>query len=348
MANRRGDSAALAYLCVDDFLRTLIDAQALKTAFHTGLIASLEEGSPRSSAYLETHYGGNRTSLRFLLDLLAANGVVQKDGGNFQLTPAFRTALQYRDLLQAKLQFAGLAAADFLELSHQLALQPEEFARRARTYGLFAYNRARDTGTEALKETGRWVQLTTTLTRYEAAVLMEQHDFGAYRNVLDIGGNSGELARQLCRSHQELRVAVLDLPAVCEAGRQHLAAAPEASRILFLPGDAFADPLPGDHDLILFKSMLHDWPEAEAQRLLSRACDALPSGGRLLVFERSAMDIGPTTPPYSSLPMLLFLHSFRSPSFYETALVDLGLVDVSVLELELDTPFLLITATKPA
>ena len=347
MGDSHYKSAALEYLRVDGFLETLIDAQALKTAFDLGLIDCLQEDAASALEHLEEKLECDRPGLLFLLGLLKANQVVQEEEARFTLTPAFRSVLRYRDLLETKIRFANVAAADFLELSTSLAARPEEFARRARILGLFAYNRCLDPTPENLEATRRWMQITTTLTRYEARVCMQHHDFGRYRRVLDIGGNSGELVLQLCRAHEKLEAMVLDLPVVCEIGRDHVAAEPEAARIRFIAGNALEDPLPRDCDLILFKSMLHDWPDRQAEQFLSRAFDALPPGGSLLIFERKALDVGPDTPPYSLLPMLLFLRCFRLASFYDSQLQDLGLREIAIQEVLLDTPFLLIHATKP-
>lgn len=44
--------------------------------------------------------------------------------------------------------------------------------------------------------------------------------------------------------------------------------------------------MPGPVDAVLLKSVLHDWDDGDAVRILRRACDALAAGGRVLVVER--------------------------------------------------------------
>ena len=92
--------------------------------------------------------------------------------------------------------------------------------------------------------------------------------------------------------------------------------------------------------------MLHDWPEKDSLLLLERAARVLAPGGALLIFERGPIPIGPKTPPYSLIPILLFFRHFRDPSFYEKHLLGLGLYDVRVTEIMLDSPFYLVTAQK--
>ena len=76
---------------------------------------------------------------------------------------------------------------------------------------------------------------------------------------------------------------VLDLPLVCEIGIEQMLAHAENPRISFIPADIRNDPVPAGHDLIVFKSMLHDWPEPDAQRFLAKAARSLEPGGTLPV-----------------------------------------------------------------
>ena len=96
---------------------------------------------------------------------------------------------------------------------------------------------------------------------------------------------------------------------VCEIGREHVRAEAEAKRITFLEGNALADPLPAGFDLITFKSFLHDWPELEAKRFITRASHALSPSGTLLIFERSPFQVNETSCRYGMIPMLLFFRT---------------------------------------
>jgi SAM-dependent methyltransferase len=140
---------------------------------------------------------------------------------------------------------------------------------------------------------------------------------------------------------------VFDLPVVCEVGAAHLRERPEASRIRFVAGDARTDPWPEALDLVSFKSMLHDWPDAEAQLFMSRARAALRPGGTLLIFERQRMPLADGPLPYSSIPMLLFARTFRDDAWYRSRLEELGFTSVRVQQLTLDTTFMIIEASAP-
>jgi SAM-dependent methyltransferase len=282
--------------------------------------------------------------MQLLVDLLQSNHVVDEQAGRIGLSRAFLAALEFRDLLEAKLDFANLVAPDFIERFSLLLSDPARFMSESRLFELFGYHHSLEPSPENYQRTRTWMRFTTCLTRYETQACLRNHDFGRHRTMLDVGGNSGEFVLRICKAHPEIRGTVFDLPLVCDVGQEHVRAEPEAGRIQFVKGNALADPLPTGFDLVTFKSMLHDWPEREARRLLARASQSLNPGGTMLIFERGPIEAGKGRLPYSQIPMLLFFRSFRSPSLYEEHLKTLGFADVQVREIDLEMRFFLVTA----
>ena len=338
--------ADLEFLVVDEFMGTMVDARALKTAFELGLVDRLFEQRSGSVEALGRALGVDAPGLRLLLDLLTANRVVEERAGDVRLSRRFLEALRFRDLLETKLDFAGFSINDFADLFTALVKEPRGFAGQARMFQLFDYRRCLEPSRENYAHVRAWMRITSTLTRYEARACMQLYDFGGHRRALDVGGNSGEFLLQLCRRHSQLGGTVLDLPLVCEIGLEHLLPEPEASRITFLKADVRGDPLPAGYDLICFKSMLHDWPAEEADRFLAKAAQALAPGGTLLIFERTPLRVREATPPFSLIPTLLFFRSYRPPAEYAARLEALGLREVVVREIQLDTPFFVLSAKK--
>jgi ubiquinone/menaquinone biosynthesis C-methylase UbiE len=339
-------SNKIEYLCVDEFIQSIIDARALKSAFELRLIDHLQA---KSSTFdeLAGRFECDGLGLGLLLDLLLANQVIDQHEGEFRLGQRFLVALRYRDLLEAKLDFANLVSSDFVQLFTSLIVDPGKFMRDAKLFELFDYGRCFDDSSESYERTKRWVRFATILTRYEALACLPYHEFGRHQQMLDIGGNSGEFALQICKQCPSLRATVFDLPVVCRIGREHVASEPEADRIVFVAGNALQQPLPTGFDLLTFKSMLHDWPQDAAKQFIRRASESLAPGGTLLIFERSAINVGGKPLPYSLLPMLLFFRSFRSPQFYSEFLEEMGFDDISVQTVNLEMPFFLLTAKKP-
>jgi len=335
------------YLCVEAFLEHAVHACAVASALQLGLLDRLAAGAV-AVGDLRAAFRAEPRGADLLLSLLVAARVVEVADGRVALTPGFRQALQYRDLLEAKLEFARLALPDVAQLLPVMLHAPDEFRRRSRIYSLFSYGRSVDDTPENCQATARWMRFTTALTRYEGQVLATRPEFARRRRLLDIGGNSGELALQLCRRHPALQVTVLDLPVVCRLGEQHVRGRPEAGRITFLPGDALAGPLPPGHDLVVFKSVLHDWPDAAAREMIRRASEALEPGGTLLIFERGPLELLRRPMPYSLLSILPFAFALRTPDLYVRTLTDLGCEQVDVSWLDLEMPFFLCRADKPA
>ncbi|MGE4048801.1 MAG: hypothetical protein AB7F35_28375, partial [Acetobacteraceae bacterium] len=73
MSGRGGeadDSLSLNFLSVEAFIKTLVDARVLKTAFEIGLIDRLTEHRSGSVEALTRALGLDQQGMRFLLDLL--------------------------------------------------------------------------------------------------------------------------------------------------------------------------------------------------------------------------------------------------------------------------------------
>jgi SAM-dependent methyltransferase len=339
-------AAELEYLCVDRFLDTPLHARLLATAFELGVIDRLSQGRA-SRATLQTAIGADDYGIDLLLAGLDAGGVVTAAGGDIRLSEPFRAALEFRDLIEAKLDFLAIAAADILTHFTDLVVNPPRYVAAAGTFRLFDYARALQPSGTNEAWTRRWVRITTALTRYEAAACLSRHDFSRACRLVDVGGNSGEFARRICAANPGLTATVVDLPVVCAIGRDHLRGTPEAARVRFVESDAVHAPLPSGADVITFKSMLHDWMERDATTLLGRAFDALAPGGTLLIFERAPIDLRARPLPYALLPILVFARWLRDPALYASHLQAIGFTSVTIDEIALETPFMLVRARKP-
>ena len=226
-----------------------------------------------------------------------------------------------------------------------------QFMARSKVFDLFRYDRCMDITPENLEATSAWTRFTTCLTRYEAAAALDAVEVESVTTFVDLGGNTGEFAIQVCLRNPNIAAVVVDLPVVCELGRSHVMAsanAAVAARIAFFPADLRRHALPAAADLVSFKSVLHDWPDPDAERLLECAHNVVRPGGRLLIFERSPIELKGSKIPYSMAPDLVFLHFLRPPELYLKTLTRLGFEAIEHRHIELDTGFHLITARRPA
>jgi SAM-dependent methyltransferase len=222
---------------------------------------------------------------------------------------------------------------------------------RSQVFALFRYDRCVEVSPENLAAASAWTRFTTCLTKYEAMAVLDDLDLDSVGTLTDFGGNTGEFALQLCRRSLTTEAVVVDLPVVCALGRQHISAtatAAEAARISFFPADMRSQALPPPADLVSFKSVLHDWPDADAVHLLERASGAVRPGGRLMIFERGPIEISGKRIPYSMASDLVFLHFLRPADLYLNTLRKLGFLTIEYRRIELEMGFHFITARLPA
>ncbi len=336
-----------AVRAVDALLAHGIAARAIDHALKGGVIDRLGERRLLEEAELAAELGSAPERIALLVSLLVSADVLCRKAGGLALSESFRRILPFRDLLEAKLGFLALASADLDEYFAAFIDAPDRFIAQSRTFELFRYDRCFELTPENLAATRRWVSYTSCLTRYEAGPCWDRIDLDGARRLLDLGGNSGEFAARACAKAPQLTATVADLPVVCAIGREMLAGRPELPRVSYLPLDMRFDALPAGHDLISFKSVLHDWPADEAFKLMARACAALPAGGQLLIYERARIPIEDMAMSYAAAANLVFAPFFRDAGFYIEALGALGLREITAETVEIETPFHLITARKP-
>lgn len=121
---------------------------------------------------------------------------------------------------------------------------------------------------------------TLPVARAAAAAL----DWRDTRRVVDVGGGAGLLAATIVGAHPHLRGIVFDLDHAEPAARQTIDRAGLQGRCAFASG-SFFERVP-EGDALLLKSVVHNWGDERAARILSRCAQALAPGGRVLLFER--------------------------------------------------------------
>ncbi|MEA2747947.1 MAG: hypothetical protein QOI41_2090 [Myxococcales bacterium] len=111
--------------------------------------------------------------------------------------------------------------------------------------------------------------------------------FGAGQPLrwLDVGGGDGTLALGVLDAVSDVTADVFNLPSTSDLVAERARSSPHASRLRLVPGDFFADELPGGYDVVSFVRVLHDWDERAARALLAKGARALAPGGKLVVCE---------------------------------------------------------------
>ncbi|MFG1674490.1 methyltransferase [Micromonospora sp. NPDC049282] len=102
--------------------------------------------------------------------------------------------------------------------------------------------------------------------------------------LVDVGSGHGTFAAGLLARHRGLRAVLVDLPHVVAEAPAVLARAGVADRCE-IRGGSFFDPLPEGADVYLLKTIIHDWPDERAGRILRSVRAAVRPDSRVVIVE---------------------------------------------------------------
>jgi SAM-dependent methyltransferase len=247
----------------------------LVAAVRTGITARLSRGHATADE-VAADLGLDPLPTRLLLDCLRSGGHVTERSGRYRLTRRTRRWLDPASPLSVAGYVAGVA--DYWPWWQGL----EEATRTGKSSGSHAappddpYWR-------------RYIGGQLELARLSAGEIARKLPLPARpRAVLDIGGGHGWYSATLCRRYPELTATVVDLPGSAEVGREIVAAAGLADRVLFRPGDATTADLGSGYDAVLCFNLVHHLTPEQAAGLFRRAAAALRPGGTLAVLDAFA------------------------------------------------------------
>ena len=133
-------------------------------------------------------------------------------------------------------------------------------------------------------------------------VLIDPADWKSVQTVVDVGGGTGALLAEVLRTRPGVRGTLVDLPRTVAKAHQVFQTAGVADRVT-VAGQSFFDPLPSGHDVYLLKSILSDWPDAEAKTILHRCAEAAHPASRVIVLN----GVTPDDKPSTSLMMMVLV-----------------------------------------
>lgn len=254
-------------------------SKTLLAAITAGLFTELGKG-PLDAPALAERLGWKARSAQEAFDALVSMGMLEKEDGLYRDTE--ETALF---LDRAKPTYMGgiLEMADarlyrfWGDLGEALRTDKPQNEAKHETGDHFATLYA---DPERLKG---FLKAMTGISAGTAQALAKLPWEGV-TTVMDVGCAEGIVPATLARTHGHLRGIGFDLPPVKPHFEAFAAAQGLRERLSFHGGDLFQEPLP-KADAIIMGHMLH-WADLDGKRLmLKRAFEALPTGGRLLVYD---------------------------------------------------------------
>ncbi|MBZ6253534.1 MULTISPECIES: acetylserotonin O-methyltransferase [Streptomyces] len=273
----------------------LVNAPALFNAVTTAAelrIFAFLSGSPgASAAEIRSFCGLPAHQLRVLLQAVCTTGLLERRGGVYhnssvaeELLAADEEPDSWSHILTGWKKvyypaFADMTAALRAGTNTALSAHPGD---EPTLYGRLARN-------PPLEEVFHRAMTAFTLRSVDA--LIGQPVFEDVRHVLDVGGGDGSTSARLVARHPRLRTTVFDMPSVSRlASGAGAEAGAQSERVSVVPGDMFTDPFPEGPDAVLFSHVLEIFDEEAILLLLKKAYDALPVGGRVMVYGYNVSD----------------------------------------------------------
>jgi SAM-dependent methyltransferase len=108
-------------------------------------------------------------------------------------------------------------------------------------------------------------------------------DTSGCRTLLDLGCGPGTYAFHLAIANPDLKLYLLDNPAVLEVAREVQGRYQISNLVTYVPADAVADEISGQYDLILVSNMLHMLGPEGSRKLIQRLYSGVNPGGSLVI-----------------------------------------------------------------
>ena len=115
--------------------------------------------------------------------------------------------------------------------------------------------------------------------------VVNAYDFSRFRCVVDVGGGHGGFLGVVLTRHPSLVGVLFDQPHVVAGAQDVLRDFGVADRYR-IEGGSFFDSIPTDCDAYVLKSVIHDWDDLEAGRILTVCRRCMPAGAVLVLVER--------------------------------------------------------------
>jgi ubiquinone/menaquinone biosynthesis C-methylase UbiE len=117
-----------------------------------------------------------------------------------------------------------------------------------------------------------------------APAVVEAYDFSGTKTVADIAGGHGYMLAHVLKANPNIKGILFDIPSVIGGAGALLDKEGVGERVEQVAGDFFAA-VPEGADTYMTKSIIHDWDDERAVKILKNIQKVLPAEGRVLLVE---------------------------------------------------------------
>jgi cyclopropane fatty-acyl-phospholipid synthase-like methyltransferase len=275
--------------------------ELLRTGLDLDVFQQLEDADGMTVPALAEALGVQPKPARILLLGLASMGLLARDGERYVNTEVTR-----RKLLRGSPRYLGPLVDIQARIINPSMADLTESVRQNTNAGLRHLDGPGSTLYERLTAHPELQQVfydnMGDASQKAFSIVLDVFDFSTVRHVVDIGGGDGTNSIELVQRFPDVHATVFDQESVTEIARKKAEQAGVAERVHAAPGDMFRDQFPAVGDAVLFFHIFEVWSLERNTELLRKCYDALPDGGRVLVYNFVSNDegTGPMTAGFMS------------------------------------------------
>ncbi|SEG88606.1 O-methyltransferase [Nonomuraea solani] len=252
---------------------------ALLTMAELGVADQLADG-PLDAEELAARCGAHTPALRRVLRELESIGVVRAAGaGRYELTGE---GAALRSDAPGSIR-SGLRMLGEESFWYAMGKLPET-VRHGKSAFIAKYGELYDHLAGNPEISRIFDDYMTTRAEVFTSGLVARHDFTGVGTMVDVAGGKGSILATVLRANPGMRGILFDLDHVVGHAGELFAAEGLADRCETVAG-SFFDSVPAGGDVYLLASVLHNWGQDDAVRILRNVRAAMNPGGRVLVLE---------------------------------------------------------------
>lgn len=128
-----------------------------------------------------------------------------------------------------------------------------------------------------------FVPFMSSFSQINIKPIAESSAFSNIKNLLDIGGNIGDMALSIAKCHPAINITVYDHPSMAEMANHRFKQLGD-TRLDAIGGDFLTEKFPKGYDGMLFSHVIDIFSEETNKELLKRAFESLSPKGKIFIF----------------------------------------------------------------